>query len=177
MTEAGTDHLLRTLAAVAVGSRILDVDNEDLNRISQLRSLDFDVVTAESTPRTSSGLHANGQPTGSAPPIPSVGLAFDDASFDWIIADRSSKRADSLLHTLDVLIELRRVLKPGGWIYLVLPAGDVSSGASDDECLLAFYKIAAEANFELAEPGVVEAETDARFARAIFRRVESDTAV
>lgn len=175
MTEAARDHLLRTLAAVPAGSRILDFDSEEPVRVKQLQSLGFDVVTTAAGHESEHGLRANGQRTAAALDTERLRLDLAGDDFDWIIADRSSGQSDSLLRTLGILTEMRRLLKPGGWIFLVLPAGDTASEASDDECLLAFYKIAAETDFELAESGVIDAESGTRFARAIFRRVEPDT--
>jgi SAM-dependent methyltransferase len=178
MTSTASDHLLRTLAAVAPSSRVLDVDCEDAERLSSLFRLGFEAYATH--PDEAHVASLRGEVVTSDDPrkhifvAGSAALGFPDDYFDWIVADRSGRGDDSLETTLDVLAELRRVLKPGGWIFLVLPVG-TDSQATDDECLLGFYRLVAEARLELAEKGTVYASGDGRLARAIFRRVEADT--
>jgi ubiquinone/menaquinone biosynthesis C-methylase UbiE len=181
MSYPASDHLLRTFAAVPPSCRVLDADAGSGYRTEALAMLGFDIhasdedAAAVSLLRESlSALDAREQRFIQAR---SGALGYPDDYFDWVVADRSEFENDSLESTLDVLLELRRVLKPGGWLYLVLPTGAVSEETTDEECTLGFYRLAAEAGLELAEKAEIENHADRRVVRGIFRRVESNTPV
>lgn len=181
MPHPASDHLLRTFAAVPTDARVLDADCGDGARVDALATLGFDVFGTDPDKATVARVRA------SLETIPDVdqriitaraaALGFPDDYFDWVVADRSHILRESLEETLEILLELRRVMKPGAWLYFVLPVGDNARETTDEECLLGFYRLAAEARFELAEKGGVEDRSGLRVVRAIFRRVEVDTPI
>ena len=49
-------------------------------------------------------------------------MQYPDASFDWVIAYHAEMLATTPEELQALLSEARRMLKPGGWVYLTFPA-------------------------------------------------------
>ena len=107
-------------------------------------------------------------------------LEYPDATFDWVLA----ADAETVLTDRDDLGTLfeegRRLLKPGGWLYVSVPAVDEDGEGTDVEDGLRFAENDVERHrtaADLAEasaPTVVRRDGGRRI-RAIYRRVEPHT--
>ena len=148
-------HLLRTLAAVVPGSRVVDAACGAGRHLGPLALLGFDVWAAtagDPAParrQLAAALGPDAEPrvTHAAPDA----LGYPDAWADWVVL------ADVARDTLaGALAEAGRVLRPGGWVWVEVAAGEEGalSGA------------ARAAGLALAEPPAAE---DGRV-HAIYRR-------
>jgi SAM-dependent methyltransferase len=125
-------------------------------------------------------------------------MQYPDASFDWVIAYHAEALATTTdeLHTL--LSEARRMLKPGGWVYLTFPAAasdineqdrtagdgasvDLSHSAEEGQAASGVFSIDVltqereAANLAVASTPEIADEHGERRLRAIFRRVDPET--
>ncbi len=179
------EHLLRTLAAVPPASRILEVQCGRGALTLALARLGYDVdacdtrpEAVEATRRALSEELAKTVDAARVQPAPAGALPHPEASFDWVIsceADRGRASADALRTHL---AHVRRVLRPGGWVYLTArapsahgPRAAFDAGLSAD----ALRRLAAEAGLVEAEAPAAVEEAAGRRWRAIFRRVENGT--
>ena len=126
-------------------------------------------------------------------------MQYPDASFDWVIAYHAEILATTTEELHALLSEARRMLKPGGWVYLTFPAavsdidehertsGDgapintpaeasVSSGKGGGTFSMNTLKEQQQAaNLAVASaPEIVDEHGRLRL-RAIYRRVEPET--
>lgn len=108
-------HLLRTLAAVAPGARIVDVSCGDGRHLAPLAQLGFDVwgVTT-SDPTTARARLADVMGDDESRQRVSIGgvARVPDGQADWVVL---------VLDGLDVaeaLADAARVLQPGGWVWV-----------------------------------------------------------
>lgn len=152
--SSARDHLLRTLASVAPGVRVLDLRT---GAVADLARLGFDVWACGPDPSRDRDLLAevlgDDEAARRVTPASPEALGYGDASFDWaVIALAPTDDA------AEVLCEVRRVLKPGAWVW-------VAADAMAPQDLADAGK---EARLAIAEPPVSEGEG----ARAVFRRVE-----
>ncbi|RMH69372.1 MAG: class I SAM-dependent methyltransferase, partial [Bacteroidetes bacterium] len=118
------DHLLRTLAAVPPGCCILDLGcgtglrAEPLARLGfDLHACDLDADAVAHARRRLAPLLPDDAPDRRITRLSRLdALDYEDASFDWVVAGDLLAHAhrDGVLPTL--LHEIRRVLKPGGWL-------------------------------------------------------------
>ena len=144
--SAPTDHLLITLAAVAPGSRVLEIGT---GAASHLVRLGFEVWTEDRA-----GLaEAVGEVDATRTVVDGSPDTLPEAHVDWV----ALALADG--HPEPGLAELRRVLRPGGWFWLAVEN-------ADPEDLLV---LALGADLALAEKPVHEGD----WSRGIFRRVQS----
>jgi SAM-dependent methyltransferase len=54
-------------------------------------------------------------------PVDGTGLPFEDASFDVAVSNHVIEHVGGRSEQREHLVELRRVLRPGGWAYLAMP--------------------------------------------------------
>ena len=150
-----SDHLLRTLAAVSPGTRVVDVACGQGRHLDPLARLGFDVWGAAEAPADVEAARqrlADVLGTDEAARRVTLGapdaLGYPDAWADWlVVADVDDVAA--------ALAEAARVLAPGAWVWVE------TTGAADD-----IQAVADAAGLVVAE---APAEDDG-VARAIFRR-------
>ena len=167
------DHLLRTLAAVPPGSRVLDLG---ATHAGALAGLGFDVyatATAElDIPRGAVaavlGAEEAARRVTAAEP---AALGYPDAFADWVVALGAYDGAPSMAALLDALAETRRVLRPGGWVFARASAALFGEAAPPAALSAAF----ALAGFALAEAPVREGDGAAATFRGIYRHVGEGT--
>ena len=171
-----SDHLLRTFAAVPPASHVLYLQSGDDPHADLLRQLGFAVSVVEGSAETLAQINER-VVARLAPELTTERsgrfasdslLPLPGAMFDWVVASSllaDASRADQLV---DVLREIRRVLKPGGWVYVVVPDED-----GLDEAALATAADAAA--LEPAQRIQRDEQAGTGFLQAIYRRVEADT--
>lgn len=183
MPTAPDDHLLRTFAAVPVSNRILVVGAGDGRHAVPLSQLGFEVhVTDEAEARVDrlrDRLTASGHDHGASRAIVArpQALGYPDELFHWAVLHRAFDRETTDVQALvDALVEIRRVVVSGGWIYVAMDV-DPQDAATDDEQILGFYGLMKQGGFELAERAEVLTDGGARIVRGIFRRVDEQTPI
>lgn len=160
------DHLLRTLAAVPPHTRVLEVECGDAGGLISLLQLGFSVTGTARDEATLGGVRQQLRVEGLSAPLVTADaghLPFEDDAFDWVVA-WGTLDGYSDAERLALLAEWRRVLVPGGWVYVaVAPATGADTLAA----------LGTRAAFEVAEAPRVDPA--AAVTRGIFRRVEADT--
>lgn len=181
------DHLLRTFAAIAPGTRVLDLGCGDGVRAEALARLGFAVDAVDDDPARGARERV-GAADAHAAVIHAPDLAavpFDDARYDWAVLGEEIAHLGSREAVVAVLAEARRLLTPGGWLYVIVPGvpeatnphAPAAAYAADSAPVFTFTP---ETLTDLAaEAGLVVAERARRGegerVHAIFRRVESGT--
>lgn len=186
-----SDHLLRTLAAVPVTSEILDLGCGRGRHTEALLRLGFPVhacdprpEAVETTRDTIEDLLEQGEVETAVQVATLDAMDYPDATFDWVVA----MEAETYVSTEDDLRaffdEGRRLLKPGGWFYVSLPAVAEEGGAPAlageepvrfDEETIEQQRRAADLA-EARAPSRVDGQGGAPSRiRAIYRRVEPHT--
>lgn len=172
-----SDHLLRTLAAVPVASRVLDLGCERGRHADPLARLGFDVWACDADEQNVQATRARlAELIGSddaarrATMAKHAALGYPDEHFDWVVAFGALDRATDAEELFEVLAEAKRVLRTGGWIVAAMRPEAVGEHLNQET----FAKLFAEAGFALAELPVLEEDTDP-VVRGIFRKVDLDT--
>ena len=190
-----SDHLLRTLAAVPVTSRVLDVDCGAGTRAEALILLGFDVYAVDASPenvedaRAAAAVHVGEEEATRRISRARVdALGYPDEFFDWVVACGSLAHLESRDAMLDALRELRRVMRSGAWLYVTVPAvperaADLAGhGYAGDSGLKPTFlprtlkELMEAAEFAQAEgPALVTEADSGRIVQGIYRRVDEGT--
>ena len=174
-----SDDLLRTMAAVPVSNAVLDLGcgagrhTEALLRLSfPVHACDPREAAVAATRDTIEELVGRETAETCVQVADLEGLDFEEEMFDWVVADRAEIYAADPESLTDLLSHARRLLKPGGWVYLTVPdAGEGAEHFTQDEVEQA--RTAAELA-EAEAPSATEGATGPRI-QAIFRRVAPQT--
>lgn len=189
-----SDHLLRTFGALPVKSRVLDLGCGHGLHTGPLVRLGFDVYACDTSPEVVDGLRASlDKDLGPDEAEKRVtvsridALGYPDDYFDWVVAFNVLQRMETRKEILEVLEEARRVIRPGGWLYLAVPAlpdhtaERTEKGYAGDSGLEPTFtprtldELLAEAGYQVAERPSTAIEDGQRIVRAIYRRVEPNT--
>jgi SAM-dependent methyltransferase len=183
--SAPSDHLLRTLAAVPPSSQILDLGCGDGRHTEALLRLGFPLHACDPRPdavaatrERVAGLLEEGDLETVVQVTPLDALDHPDDTFDWVVAARAEAYVGNKNDLRTLLNVSRRLLKPGGWLYLTLPAtpdASVNGTGFTIEILESFRRDAELA--EASEPTRVQAPPEAPRIRAIYRCVDPQTPV
>lgn len=180
-----SDHLLRTLAAVPVSSQILDLGCGYGRHTEPLLRLGFPVhacdprsEAVEATRERVQNLIGQGSVETTVQVTPLDAIEYPEETFNWIVADRVETYATSKPELQMVFEESRRLLKPGGWLYVTLPASpdDRADGTGFSIEIMETLRKKADL-VQAAEPERIEEEGAAPRLRAIYRCVEPQTPV
>lgn len=131
-SQSPSDHLLRTLAAVPVESRVLHLGCADVLTTEHLARLGFDLYACDvdveavlAARERLSNLELSDPSFDADERVTSataVSLSYPDDFFDWVVAHDTYNRAPTLENVMEMVQETRRVLKPGGWVHCTVPA-------------------------------------------------------
>lgn len=180
-------HLLRTLAAVPVSSEILDLGCGHGRHTEALLRLGFPVhacdprpAAVEATRDTIGDLLEQGDLETVVQVAALDDMDYPDATFDWVVAAKGETYVSDEADLRRLFEEGRRLLKPGGWLYVTLPMRTEGEAAAPDLAASRFSEEELEAHREAADLAVASApteveEADAPRIRAIYRRVEPHT--
>lgn len=181
-----TDHLLRTLAAVSPRSRVLDLGCGAGHRAEPLAQLGFDLYACDLDDRAVDRTRIRLSPylapdalTHRVAPLPHLQtLAYPDASFDWVVAADILNRARASGILTDLLGEIRRVLAPGGWLYVVVAAPSSHTNGHPTSPLFTVEDLAdamMAADLAVAQDPRVVDDPVRPLIQAIYRRVDPGT--
>lgn len=170
-------HLLRTLAAVPVQSRVLDLGCGPGRHADPLARLGFDLYACDeevdavaATRRCVADVLGPEEAERRVTPARPAALGYPDDFFDWVVAHGTYDTAESAAELKDMLGETRRVLKNGGWVF----AAFRQSLVGPDLTAETLTKLFAEAGLALAEDPAEEHDGEPVL-RAIFRKVDATT--
>ncbi len=170
-----SDHVLRTLAAVPVAARVLDLGCGTGHHTEALARLGFDVYACdtdrealdEARARVADALGEE-EAARRITPARAAALGYPDNFFDWVVAHGVYDTAASATDLKEMLAETRRVLTPGGWTIVAFRRAH----AGPDLTPNTLTKLMAEADLALAEAPVEEDEHGEMIMRGIYRKPE-----
>lgn len=190
MTEP-SDHLLRTFGALPIASRVLDLGCGHGIHTEPLARLGFDIYACDPSPEAVEnvrsrldGVLAEGEAEKRIARSQFDALGYPDGYFDWVIAFDSLSRLETKSDLLGTLGEIRRVLRPGGWLYIVVPAvperesGAGERGYAGDSGLSPTFtprtldELVDEAGYAVVESPSVGVSEGARRVQAIYRKID-----
>lgn len=170
-------HLLRTMAAVPVARRVLDLGCGQGRHTEPLTRLGFDVYACDAdtaavavTRDLVAELVGEEVAARHITPARPAALGYPDDFFDWVVAHGTYDTAESAAELKDMLSETRRVLKNGGWVFVAFRTALAGPDLTPDT----LAKLFAEAGLALAEDPVDDDDGEPVL-RAIFRKVDATT--
>jgi SAM-dependent methyltransferase len=188
MSLSPSDELLRTLAAVPVSSPILNLGCGSGDHTEALLRLGFPVHACDPRPDavkdTQAVVRDLVDEETAETCVQQLSLQELDkleATFDWVIADRTEALVDSPADLAILLDKSHDLLAPGGWVYLTVPATmDAPGGASRDNTVTRFAP--ADLDTEALDIKLVESQSPSRVeengevrVHALYRRVRRST--
>lgn len=152
--------------------------DRSMHAVEEVRSLLADIVGTDEAERRCSA---------SRPDV----TGFPDDYFDWVVAVDSLARAERDRDMQHMLVELRRVMKPGGWLYVAVPVVPDSEegvrspdrGYAGDRGMEPTFQprtlddVLVRAGFTVSERPSIAARAGGRYVRAIYRKVDGQTPV
>ena len=170
-------YLLRTMASVAPGTRVVDVAAGSGAHAEALARLGLDVWASAADPdaaraRLTQALGPDEAARRTARAAPDA-LGYPDAFAPWLVASRLDAAA-----LAGAFAEARRVLAPGGWLWTEIDGGsaDLSLDARLDADRQAARRLAEAADAAgLAVASRPTADAERGTVAVVFRRVEADT--
>ena len=181
---APSSFLLRTMAAVAPGTRVVDVACGDGVQAEALARLGFDVHASAATPdevdaarARLADVHGADEAARRVTRARPDATGHDDASAPWVLASRPT--ADVPLAA--VFAEARRVLAPGGWLFSEVDGAGPDAHAlplaerldADKQAAAALARAAIAADLAVASLPTPDAARGT--VAVIFRRVDAAT--
>ncbi|WP_263788462.1 class I SAM-dependent methyltransferase [Salinibacter grassmerensis] len=196
MSLSPSDQLLRTLAAVPVSSPVLDLGCGAGDHTEALLRLGFPVHACDPRPGAVQDTQAvvrdlvdEETAETCVQQLSLQGLDELEATFDWVIADRTEALVDSPADLATLLNKSQNLLAPGGWVYLTVPATmddtvpatmDDPNSASHDDTVTRFAP--ADLDTEALDISLVESQSPSRVeengevrVHALYRRVKRST--
>ena len=185
MSRPPSDQLLRTLAAVPVSSPVLNLGCGSGRHTEALLRLGFPVHACDPRPESVQQTRAVVRELVDAETaetcVQHMSLQdLDDleATFDWVIADRTEALIEAP-SDLEVLLEKSRdVLAPGGWVYLTVPATTAADEAASDRDDTVIRFAPADLDPEALDTTMAESQPPSRVeehgetrVHALYRRV------
>ena len=178
-------YLLRTMASVAPGTRVVDLAAGDGMHADALARLGFDVWASVLDPTGVDRARARladalGDPAEAERRVSRAApdaLGYPDAFAPWAVAALDAAARDDAGALAGVFAEARRVLVPGGWLWTDVPGADAADLddrlAQDTAAVAALLAAATAAGLAVASrPFVDEARGTVV---AVFRRVDAGT--
>ena len=187
MSLEPSDQLLRTLAAVPVSSPVLNLGCGAGRHTEALLRLGFPVHACDPRPDAVDETRAvvrklvDAETAETCVQQTALGALDElEATFDWVIADRTEALVDSPVDLETLLDKSHDLLAPGGWVYLTVPATAESSdeGLTDrDDTVIRFSP--ADLDPEGLDTTLVESRAPSRVeeygetrVHALYRRVQ-----
>lgn len=186
-TDAPSDQLLRTLASVPVSTPVLNLGCGSGRHAEALLRLGFPMHACD--PRAEAVADTRGvvrelvddETAQSCVQQTSLQALDDlDATFDWVIADRTEVYLDAPSDLEALLRRIVPLLNPGGWLYLTVPAAPDAESPEDVQGLDDVAILFASSDLEIPDldtpfmevqsPERVEENQELRF-HALYRRV------
>lgn len=138
-TDTPSDTLLRTLASVPVSTPILNLGCGPGHHAEALLRLGFPMHATDPRPQAVEATRAvvrelvDEETAHSCVRKASLQeLEALDATFDWIIADRTEAYLDTPADLDALLARARSLLAPGGWLYLTVPARPAADDGEEE---------------------------------------------
>lgn len=191
-----SDDLLRTMAAVPVQSAVLDLGCGNGRHTEPLLRLGFPVHACDPRPdavaatrRTVADLIDEETAEQCVDKATLDAFDYPEETFDWVVAFDAEVYADTGERLEQLFRRARQVLKPGGWVYITVPAaeadleGEERSGgdgrpveASDPGEAFTISELEVRrqaADLELAKEPEIVREGEAPRVHAIYRKVQA----
>ncbi|MEM1128729.1 MAG: class I SAM-dependent methyltransferase [Bacteroidota bacterium] len=169
-------HLLRTLAAIPPHHQVLELGCQAGVHSVPLRQLGFRLTICEADPQAldqaRKALEAPGHETSMVLHTAALDTLLPPDTFDWIVSWQPVARPEPWANWARAA---RRVIKPGGWMYVAMPAASLAASSAGREGPAVLVSHLQQAGWAVAEPPVLIELDERSLVRGIFRRVEADT--